>query len=124
MYLSEAEIKTFDLSLPSYDAINTLKVDEKALGVENAPEPAAMKTKQPKAKRESGSSGNNGMSSVLPSMNKSGPSQNKPKPQKKAVEKAEKAAPTASKEEYETMDLSLPSYSNGTGSKGKDFFSI
>jgi len=122
MYLSEAEIKTFDMSLPSYDAINTLKVDDKALGVENAPEPAAMKTKQPKPKKESGSSGSSGMSSVLPSMNKSGPSKKKPKPPKKVVEKVEKVAP-ASKEEYETMDFSLPSYS-GTESKGKDFFAL
>ena len=122
MYLSE-EIKTFDLSLPSYDAINTLKVDEKAMGIEGAPEPAAKtKTKQPKPKKEAGSSG---MSSVLPSMNKSGPSK-KSKPSKKAVEKVAKPKKEneAPKEEYETMDLSLPSYSKGTESKGKDFFSI
>lgn len=121
MYLSE-EIKTFDLSLPSYDSINTLKVDDKALGVENAPEPAARAKKGPKPKKESGGdSGNSMLSSVLPSMNKSGP---KPKVAKKPKpEKPSKSAPAA-KEEFETMDLSLPSYSENTGSKGKDFFAI
>lgn len=118
MYLSE-EIKTFDLSLPSYDSINTLKADDKALGVEGAPEPAARAKKGPKPKKESG--GDSMLSSVLPSMNKSGP---KPKAAKKPKpEKASKPAPAA-KEEFETMDLSLPSYSDSTGSKGKDFFAI
>mmetsp|Transcript_28840 Transcript_28840/g.61879 ORF Transcript_28840/g.61879 Transcript_28840/m.61879 type:complete len:217 (+) Transcript_28840:221-871(+) len=123
-YLSE-EIKTFDLSLPTYDSINSLKADEKALGVEGAPEPTAKGKKQPKQKREPpGSSGNgNPMASVLPSMNKSGPSK-KPKPAKKSKEKAEQVDQAPPKLEYETMDMGLPSYSDNTGTKTKSVFSL
>mmetsp|Transcript_22522 Transcript_22522/g.45713 ORF Transcript_22522/g.45713 Transcript_22522/m.45713 type:complete len:189 (-) Transcript_22522:13-579(-) len=101
MYLSDSEVKTFDLSMPSYDSINTLKADEKALGIEGAPEPVVKGTKQKvKAKKES-SSNDSILSSVLPSMNKSGP---KPKAAKKEkAPKPEKAAPSKNAE-VETMD--------------------
>jgi len=123
MYLSD-EIKTLDFSLPSYDAVNTLKTDGKALGVEDVPEPSA-KTKLPKKKKEASSGGSNPMASVLPSMNKSGPKK-KAKQPKEAAEKAkkpQKEAP-APKEEYETMDFGLPSYSESTGAKQKSVFAL
>lgn len=122
MYLSE-EIKTFDLSMPSYDSINTLKADEKALGIENLPEPAANGAKQKVKPKKESSSNDSMFSSVLPSMNKSGPS---PKPKKAKKEKApkpEKEAPPT-KAEFETMDMSLPSYSKEAGTKPKDFFAL
>ena len=123
MYLSD-EIKTIDMSMPSYDKVNTLKADEKALGVEDIPEPKGPPpTKQPKKKSE-GSSG--GMGSILPSMNKSGPS-NKPKPAKKAkkpVDKVQKSEKEEPKFEFETMDMGLPSYSEGTAAKEKSVFAF
>jgi len=121
IYLSD-EIKTFDLSMPSYDSINTLKADEKALGVEDAPEPMSRTRNQPK-KKSDGKSG--GLGSVLPSMNKSGPS-NKPKPKakKEQVEKPKKPVKAEPKEEYETMDMALPSYSESSVTKEKSVFSL
>jgi hypothetical protein len=123
MYLSE-EIKTLDFALPtSYDSINTLKASEKALGVEDAPEAAASKTKEPKKKKEASSGGGGGLGSVLPSMNKSGSSKKSSKPSKEKAKKPEKEAP-APKVEFETMDMGLPSYSDSTGSKEKSFFAL
>ena len=118
IYLSD-EIKTIDLSLPSYDSVNTLKTNEKALGFEDTPESKS----QPK-KKSSGDSG--GMGSLLPSMNKSGPS-NKAKPAKvaKKPEKAKKApVKEEPKAEYETMDMALPSYSEGTKTKERSVFAL
>lgn len=121
MYLSE-EIKTLDFSLPSsYDSINSLKASAKALGVEDAPEDATTKIKAPKKKKEE-SSGGGGLGSVLPSMKKSGPSKKPPK-EKVKKPKPVKEAPAA-KEEFETMDMGLPSYSDSTGSKGKSVFAL
>ncbi|VEU40892.1 unnamed protein product [Pseudo-nitzschia multistriata] len=127
LYLSE-EIKTFDMSMPSYSAINTLKADEKALGIEGAEEaPVKGAKKAPKKKAES-SGGDSMLSSVLPSMNKSGPkkksSADGSKKKKAPKPKPEKQAPETKAEEFETMDFSLPSYSKETTAKEKDFFSI
>ena len=119
LYISD-EIKTIDMSLPSYDSVNTLKTDEKALGFEDAPE---TKKSQPK-KKSSGDSG--GMGSLLPSMNKSGPS-NKAKPAKAAKKPAEKKAKKPVEEpkvEYETMDMALPSYSDSTAVKERSVFAL
>lgn len=118
------EIKTLDFSLPSYDSISSSKASVgtvKGLAEEYKSEkdaPKGMprkKTKEPK----SSSGGGNPMASVLPSMNKS--NTKKPKP-----EKAAKVAPKEQEEKplgVETMDLSLPSYSAGSG-KEKSLFSI
>lgn len=123
IYLSE-EIKTLDFSLPSsYDSINSLKADEKALGVIDAPEPTA--AKQPKKKSESNSGGNNPMGSVLPSMNKSGPKKSKPpKAAKEKAPKPQKAPSPPKKEEFETMDFALPSYKDNVGGKEKSVFAL
>ena len=123
MYLSE-EIKTLDFSLPSsYDSINSLKADAKALGVIDAPEPTA--AKQPKKKSESSSGGNNPMGSVLPSMNKSGPKKSKPpKAAKEKPPKPQKAPSPPKKEEFETMDFALPSYKDNVGGKEKSVFAL
>jgi hypothetical protein len=123
--MADAEIKTFDLSLPSYDSINTLKItDEKALGIENPSGKDATissKEKKTKQKRDGGdNTGNNPLANVLPSMNKSAVKKSKPQ---KTVEKASKPG-KGENSEYETMDMSLPSYSSNTESKEKDFFSI
>ena len=116
------EIKTLDLSLPSYDKVNTLKADQQALGVEDLPEP---KSKGPPAKKKASAGsggGNSPLGSVLPSMNKSGPSK---KPKAPKEEKPKKAKPEPQpKQEYETMDLGLPSYSDNTATRGKSAFSI
>lgn len=123
MYLSD-EIKTIDMSMPSYDKVNTLKADEKALGVEDIPEPKGPPPKKQPKKKSEGSSG--GMGSILPSMNKSGPS-NKPKPAKKAkkpVDKVQKSEKEEPKFEFETMDMGLPSYSEGTAAKEKSVFAF
>lgn len=120
------EIKTFDLSLPSYDSINTLKITEeteKALGVETPTGKStakASKKNKTKQKRDNEDTGNNPLSSILPSMNKT--SVKKSKPQKTA-EKASKPEKDQ-KLKYETMDMSLPSYSTNTKPEEKDFFSI
>eukprot|EP00536_Pseudo-nitzschia_multiseries_P002522 jgi/Psemu1/322579/estExt_fgenesh1_pg.C_340018 len=124
MYLAE-EIKTFDLSMPTYDSINSLKVDEKALGVEGAPEPApkGTKTKKSAPKKESSGGGDSMLSSVLPSMNKSGPTKkSKPAKKEKAPKPEKEEAPK--KAEFETMDLALPSYTKETAAKEKDFFKL
>jgi len=127
MYISD-EITTLDFSLPSYDSINTLKTNGKALGVEELPEPEK-NVKLPKKKAKESSGGNSPMGSVLPSMNKKGPAKSKPpkeaveKAKKVKKEKAEKAAP-APKIEAETMDFALPSYSESIGSKEKSIFKL
>ena len=110
------------MSMPSYDSINALKADDKALGVEDAPDPKS-KTKSKPKKSSDGSSG--GLGSVLPSMNKSGPSKG-PKPAKaKKEEKPKKVkAEPAPKVEYETMDMALPSYSESSATKERSVFSL
>ena len=124
MYLSE-EIKTLDMSLPSYDKASSLKADEQALGVEIPPEPVRKKAPA-KKKSEAGSGGGDSpLASVLPSMNKSGPSKKAAKPKKEIAEKPKKAKPEpAPKVEFETMDLGLPSYSDSTEKKEKSVFSL
>jgi len=109
------------MALPSYDKVNTLKADEKALGVEDIPEPKAKGKSQPKKKAAAGSGGGNPMGKVLPSMNKSGPSKT-PKQPKEKPKKKEKEAP-APKVEYETMDFALPS-SSDFKTKEKSVFAL
>jgi hypothetical protein len=129
MHLSE-DIKTLDMSLPSYDSINTLKQSDKALGVENLPE----ETKTPVTKKKKNSDGGGGgggggnpLGKVLPSMNKS--VGKKPKGEKTAnTRKA--AIPFSSSsdddddDEIKTMDTSLPSYGDSTQGKRKSAFAL
>mmetsp|Transcript_8814 Transcript_8814/g.18301 ORF Transcript_8814/g.18301 Transcript_8814/m.18301 type:complete len:215 (-) Transcript_8814:170-814(-) len=124
IFLSD-EIKTIDFSMPTYDSINTLKQDDKALGVEDLPETRSAPKSKPKKKSE-GSSGGGGLGSVLPSMNKSGPSAKKPKPPKakKEVEKSKKAAKPEPKAEFETMDMALPSYSENAAAPERSIFAL
>ncbi|KAL3923111.1 MAG: hypothetical protein SGILL_001839, partial [Bacillariaceae sp.] len=126
------DIKTLDLSLPSYGAINTLKMDsdaEKAMGVENPPEEKA-RGPAPKKKSSSGGGrsggGGNPMAKVLPSMNKSVTKKSRSsgstataseRPTKRVKEDKEE-------DEIKTMDLSLPSYSDTTAGKEKSAFAL
>jgi len=123
IFLSE-EIKTIDFSMPTYDSINTLKQDDKALGVEDIPETRSAPKSKPKKKSEESSGG--GLGSVLPSMNKSGPSAKKPKPAKakKEAEKPKKAAKPEPKVEFETMDMALPSYSENAAAPERSVFAL
>jgi hypothetical protein len=130
------EIKTLDLSLPSYDAINTLKSSaetEKALGVENPPDAPSKELVAPRKKKSSsvggsggGASGNgNPLSNVLPSMNKS--VGKKPRSSTTASERPTSATRVQLEEaedEVKTMDLSLPSYLEGTQSKERNIFAL
>ena len=124
MYLSSDEIKTIDLSLPSYDKINTLSADEKSLGFEDIPEPKEKTKVKPKKKKEASSGGDNPMGAFLPSMNKSGPSKKSKPPKEKVVKEKKKVEKEAPKVEFETMDIGLPSYSDSTGAKEKSVFSL
>lgn len=109
--------------MPTYDSINTLKQDDKALGVEDIPETRSAPKSKPKKKSEGSSGG--GLGSVLPSMNKSGPSGKKAKPPKakKEVEKPKKAKPEP-KAEFETMDMGLPSYSESAAAPERSVFAL
>ena len=123
IYLSD-EIKTIDMSLPSYDKINTLTADEKSLGFEDVPEPKQEKGMKKKPKKKESTSGEDSpMSAFLPSMKKKGPS-NKPKPKKEKVVKEKKVKEEAPKVEFETMDMGLPSYSESTGAKERSAFAL
>jgi len=118
------EITTFDLSLPSYDSINTLKITEeskKALGVETPTEKrtaTASNTKKTKQKRDDQSTGNP-MASVLPSMNKNVGKKSKPQKTVKAS-KPEKEQNL----KVESVDMTFPSYSTNTKPEEKNVFSI
>mmetsp|Transcript_4173 Transcript_4173/g.7685 ORF Transcript_4173/g.7685 Transcript_4173/m.7685 type:complete len:230 (-) Transcript_4173:191-880(-) len=124
LYVAD-DIKTLDMSLPKYDSINTLKSSaesEKAMGVENPPEVSPKSSPAKKTNKSDGSSGSGGgnpLASVLPSMNKS--VGKKPKPQK--VEKGTRMEKEGGREEeYKTMDLSLPSYSENNQGRAKSAF--
>lgn len=138
IYVSE-EIKTLDLSLPSYDSINTLKssaATERGLGVENPTLPeekkATTKSSKKTSKNENQSSGDGGnpFSAVLPSMNKSVVKKTSAKGNKSnentnaKAEKATNNSPFGGKDEIETMDFSLPSYGDGTKTKEKGIFAL
>lgn len=129
------EIKTLDMSLPTYDSINTLKTSAetaKALGVETPPEEKA--TAAPRKKKSSSSGGGGGggggnpLANVLPSMNKSVVRKSRNTGQATATTtnerpkrvKEEKPA----EDEIKTMDLSLPSYSEGVQGKEKSAFAL
>ncbi|KAL3893238.1 MAG: hypothetical protein SGARI_008298 [Bacillariaceae sp.] len=123
------EIKTLDMSLPSYGAINTLKSGadtDKGMGVEAPIEPVGKKAKPAKKKAASGGGGGGGnpLGNVLPSMNKSVGK----KPRNTETASAERPAKRVKEEkeedEIKTMDLSLPSYSEGTQAKDKSAFSL
>lgn len=127
IYVSADTIKTLDMALPSYDSISSSSASVETvegLAQEFVEVPEARAPRKPKAKKEpSGGGGGNPLGGVLPSMNK-GPknqSQNKkaaPKPKPARKEKEEKVP------EYETMDLSLPSYSGGAAAREKSIFSL
>jgi hypothetical protein len=144
MLLAEETIKTLDLSLPSYDSINTLKSNSetaKGLGVENPtssndPTAAAVVVAAPRKKKSSsvGSSGggsfnSNPLSNVLPSMNKMSGDK---KPQSSSTTTTTRTTRTnerrvqeeKNQDEVKTMDLSLPSYSEGVQSKERSIFAL
>lgn len=121
------EIKTLDFSLPSYDSISSAKASVST--VEGLAEqyksesdaPKGMSRKKPKEPKSSSGGGGNPLGSVLPSMNKSNTKKPKAKP-----EPTSRSSPKEREEkqpEVETMDLSLPSYSAGSG-KEKSIFSL
>jgi hypothetical protein len=118
------EIKTLDMSLPSYGAINTLKGSaekDKGMGVENLPEAA---DKSRPSKKNAAISGNP-LGNVLPSMNKS--AGKKPRSLGTATAATERPAKRIKEEkedEIKTMDMSLPSYSDGTQGKVKSAFAL
>jgi hypothetical protein len=130
---SAEEIKTLDMSLPTYDSINTLKSSaesEKALGVETPPDaPSKGPSAAPRKKKSSSAGGGgNPLGNVLPSMNKSVGKKSRSSGTATASERPA-AAPRRVKEEkaedeIKTMDLSLPSYSEGIQSKEKSVFSL
>lgn len=115
------EIKTLDMSLPSYDSISSSKasvgnVDE--LVEKYNPEPSTPGMARKKKEKEGG--GGNPLGSVLPSMNKSMTKKPKSKSataKSAAKEKEDKAM------EIKTMDLTLPSYS-ATQEREKSVFSL
>ncbi|KAG7366888.1 hypothetical protein IV203_029558 [Nitzschia inconspicua] len=127
------EIKTLDMSLPTYDSINTLKISaasEKALGVENLPEAPSKAAATPRKKKSSSDDGDgrNPLANVLPSMNKSA-SKNKRPSSVTTTAKSERPSPKRRREEkaedeIKTMDLSLPSYAEGVQTKEKNAFAL
>jgi hypothetical protein len=131
IYVAE-EIKTLDLSLPSYDSINSLKssaATERGLGVENPTLPEEKKARTKPARRsENQNSGNgNPLGAVLPSMNKSVAKKSTPKVNNETTARTEKASSSlfgGKDDEIKTMDLSLPSYVDGTKSKERGMFSL
>jgi hypothetical protein len=128
------DVKTMDLSLPSYDSINTLKSSEaeRGLGVEN-PSASSSSSKSPVTKKSSRSSsssssggGGNPLGSILPSMNKS--VTKKPMaPKSDKVDGTKRGGSTSTAADdagIKTMDLSLPSYSDNTKAAEKGMFSL
>lgn len=116
-------IKTMDFSLPSsYDTISDSKAKAVGLSEQYVPEnnaPPGVSRKKPKEPKAS--PGESPMSAVLPSMSKS-----TSKASKSKAPPAPRTVPNEKEEQeptVETMDLSLPSYSNGSG-KGKNMFSL
>lgn len=126
------EIKTLDLSLPSYDSINTLKSSaetERGLGVENPslPEEKAKTRPAKTVSSKSKDSGNgNPLGAVFPSMNKSVAKKSKPQNSEKTAkpEKGGNGIFGGQDDDIKTMDLSLPSYADGIKTKEKGMFAI
>lgn len=131
---SAEEIKTLDMSMPTYDSINTLKSSaesEKALGVENPPETPSKGPAAPRKKKSSGGGGGGGgnpLGNVLPSMNKS--VGKKPRSTGTATAASERPPRRVREEkaddddEIKTMDMSLPSYAEGVRGKEKSAFAL
>lgn len=130
------EIKTLDMSLPTYDSINTLKTSAetaKALGVETPPDEKAAAAPRKKKSSSSGGGGGGGgggnpLANVLPSMNKSVVKKSRNTGQATATTTNErpkrvKEEKTA-EDEIKTMDLSLPSYSEGVQGKERSAFAL
>jgi hypothetical protein len=130
MYVSE-EVKTLDLSLPSYDSINTLKSSaetERGLGVENPSLPEKTKLTSAKTtKNQNSGDDSNPLTAVLPSMRKSVAKKSKPKDDNETTarpEKVNKSVLGGQDDEIKTMDFSLPSYADSTKTKDKGLFAI
>ena len=133
------EIKTMDMSLPTYDSINTLKSSdaERGLGVEN-PSPSSSsggsssgggrKKKSSSSGGGGGGGGGNPLGSVLPSMNKSVTKKPKTPKSEGSSNKGSRSSSPASKDDddsgIKTMDLSLPSYSDSAKTASKSVFSL
>mmetsp|Transcript_62618 Transcript_62618/g.152445 ORF Transcript_62618/g.152445 Transcript_62618/m.152445 type:complete len:229 (+) Transcript_62618:189-875(+) len=131
------DIKTMDLSLPTYDSINTLKSSdaERGLGVENPSPPSSSggsssggsKKKKPSS-GGGGGGGGNPLGSVLPSMNKSVAKKPKtPKSEGSSNKKFRSSSPATADDDdsgIKTMDLSLPSYSDSAKTASKSVFSL
>jgi hypothetical protein len=126
------EIKTLDLSLPTYDTINTLKSNaetNKALGVESPPDapskdPAASRKKKKSSAGGSGGGGNP-LSNVLPSMSKSVDKKRRPSSQTSERPAAvRRIQEEKTEDEVKTMDLSLPSYAEGIQTRERSIFAL
>jgi hypothetical protein len=124
-------MRTLDMSLPSYDAISSSKASvETVEGLAEVvvPEKEAPKKREPKKKREPSESGNP-LGNLLPSMNKGNKEKAAPKPKEARVPKP-KPAPKekVEKEEkepvVETMDMSLPSYSDSSTPSKRSAFAL
>lgn len=129
VYVAE-NIKIVDTSLPSYDSIIPLKFSTeggKGLGVENLLEGATKGSPAARKKLASGggvaSDGEgNPLGNLLPSMNNKprSPGATSSAPKKRSTSVIEEKQEDAIK----TMDLSLPSYSEGTRAKEKNAFPL
>mmetsp|Transcript_62619 Transcript_62619/g.152448 ORF Transcript_62619/g.152448 Transcript_62619/m.152448 type:complete len:232 (+) Transcript_62619:189-884(+) len=132
------DVKTMDLSLPTYDSINTLKSSdaERGLGVENPSPPSSSggsssgvsKKKKSFSSGGGGGGGGNPLGSVLPSMNKSVTKKPKtPKSEGSSNKKFRSSSPATADDDdsgIKTMDLSLPSYSDSAKTASKSVFSL
>ena len=121
------EIKTLDMSLPSYGDVNKLKQSDQALGVEAPTEPVG-KAKPAKKKAAGGGGGGGGggnpLGSVLPSMNKSVGKKPRNTEGATAERPSKRTKEEKSDNEIKTMDMSLPSYSEGTQARDKSAFAL
>jgi hypothetical protein len=116
-----AQVKTMDMSLPSYDAISDAKNTKESLSTLVIEEPSAINVKSKKAPKKSEPSKGPSMSTFLPSLEKQGPkakaearaqsAERKAQKDKEAMEKAEKRFGSA---KIQIVEMDMPTYSSVT----------
>ena len=120
MYISE--IKTLDMSLPSYGTISDAKARLEADEYKPEPETPERAVRKSKPKKEAEEQGGKQKSnSMLPSMNKS---IKKKEPKQRPPKEEEEKEDVSSFEGVKTMDMSLPSYGDSAATKQKSAFAL
>ena len=87
-----AQVKTMDMSLPSYDSISDAKNTQESLSTLVIEQPSVMNVKSKTASKKSEPSKGPSMSALLPSLDKKGPKAKAEAPAQFAERKAQKGS--------------------------------